>query len=681
MGVWMFNNMKNRISKTSVPIKYGFVFWCIAVILAFTAQYLIQGLDQLRNGYALYGLASIFIVIGTVLINKKTQSIDKTATSSQRISLISWRTPRGLAGLVLVIASVLTIVISICLNESNKLHGHIFWWWIVSLLMLTLGVFLYTKENNVPSVKKKKIFSAELMAIFAIMLIAFAARWIAVDQIPPIVHADEALTGMDARSILHGDYNIFSTGWSGHPRLNFGMIAMFMRIFGDNIYGLRMASVVLGTLSVLLLYLVVKTIFSSRVALIAAFLTAVSQFNIHYSRTSINSIQAAFTGLLVFYFLLRAIKKQNSLDFLFAGFAIAFCFEVYMAARLTPILAFLFILHKIIFDHGFLKRHMVGFAILVLGTLMFIAPMATFYFHHPDSFFARSGVFIFNKGTMDHLLYKYHEDNVVDVIGIQFINTIETFNYRNDGSTHYGGRLMDFWTSALLVLGVVVATLLLRDSRYFLLAIWFWLTIILGSVLTNDALFSPHIVGLAPWLLLFPAIVIDTGWRAVDVLFGKIIKYSFFALVMAFVLLSAHANYVDYFNTFSNSHPADIQTTVSKYIATINDNYRVYTIGGDHISLKFETQLFLLPNVDGVDIRDQNLSLPLDLVPAQKGAAFIIQSNQLFTEERLSQIKQTYTNGTEELHKNILGNPLFYSYLVDHDHLMSANPRAVPDKS
>jgi len=81
--------------------------------------------------------------------------------------------------------------------------------------------------------------------------------------------------------------------------------------------------------------------------------------------------------------------------------------------------------------------------------------------------------------------------------------------------------LMDFWSGALFVVGGVVATFRSRSPRYLLLASWFWLTLLTGAVLTVDALFFAAGRHDRRRHAIFPALVLETGWRGASRLLGE----------------------------------------------------------------------------------------------------------------------------------------------------------------
>src|SRR5207245_489534 len=124
----------------------------------------------------------------------------------------------------------------------------------------------------------------ELLGVAGLMALAFGLRFFGLREIPLDVHGDEAAVGIEARQILSGAVtNLFGLGWAGLPELSFIPSAITLRLVSNDLFGLRLASVIQGTLSVGLLYGVAKRLFSKRVAFLSAFVLAVSQMAIQYS--------------------------------------------------------------------------------------------------------------------------------------------------------------------------------------------------------------------------------------------------------------------------------------------------------------------------------------------------------------------------------------------------------------
>jgi 4-amino-4-deoxy-L-arabinose transferase-like glycosyltransferase len=139
-------------------------------------------------------------------------------------------------------------------------------------------------------------------------------------QYPPLTW-DEASLGYNAYSIsqtLKDEYGtflplIFRSFGDYKPGLYVYLAAPFVSVFGLSELSTRLPSIILGTLSCLLIYLLILQ-FNSRqrhLALIAAAILAFNPFNIHFSRGAWETNILTFQLLLGSYLLLRFRHYPN----------------------------------------------------------------------------------------------------------------------------------------------------------------------------------------------------------------------------------------------------------------------------------------------------------------------------------------------------------------------------------
>jgi 4-amino-4-deoxy-L-arabinose transferase-like glycosyltransferase len=515
------------------------------------------------------------------------------------------------------------------------------------------------------------------------MAVALAYRLPDLAQIPADVHGDEASVGLAAREILQGHApNLFGLGWAALPQLSFVASAITMRLFGDDLTGLRLASVIQGCLSVGLLYGIARRLFSLQVAILAALLLATAQMAVHYSRIGNNYVQALFIGLLLLYFLLRGLQSGHPADFLVAGLSGGLALSVYYSARFTLLVAGLYCLYRAIRERDFLRRDGAKLLVAVFGAVALTAPQLVWYLHAPLSILARSStVFLFTPDNLAHEYGAYHAGGPGQVLWIQFVNSMAAFNLRGETSLQYNqvAPLLDRWSGPLFVLGLALVTLRPASPRHFLLASWFWLTILLGSVLTTDALFSPRTLVMLGVLAILPCLVIDLGRRGLTARFGTRGSWAAGLLAAVFVGLTATSNAVGYFDQHVRTmEPEGFFTVLARYVQPINGRYRIYLLADADASLRHETVRFLVPSIDGVNVRNRALPLPLDRVPAAKGVLFI---DPAADDPRLAAVQATYPGGILEAHRNNQGTLAFYTYRVERGALLAADPGAVIDHS
>ena len=414
-------------------------------------------------------------------------------------------------------------------------------------------------------------------------------------------------------------------------------------------------------LSVLLLYLIVRRLFGRRPALLASFLLAVSQWDIHYSRQGSRCMQAQLATLLVLYFLLRAFDSRRALDYLLCGLSVGLYFEVYYAARLAPAIAGLVLLQRLFDDRGFLRREWLGLLALLLGIVFFLAPMARPLWAHPEAFNSRfRQVSLFVPANMQAQADAYHVDSKLSVIRLQTIRTVEAFNRTGDTSTHYGGRLLDFWTAALLPLGFLLVLVRIRGPGYFLLASWIVLTLVFGAILTTDSPFSPRLIALIPALMVLAALVIDASWRGLAALGGRWVAAAVALPVAVFLGLSLWANSHGYFDVYAKRpSPADFDTALGRYVARQGHGYRYYLFGTAPHAIGFPPEYFLGNGVDGVNVGPTGVPLPISSVPPRKGLVFVVDPKARSAPSWARAIVRAYPGARERQHGDRFKNPIF----------------------
>jgi Dolichyl-phosphate-mannose-protein mannosyltransferase len=592
---------------------------------------------------------------------------------------------RRMGGLVLMaLGGVYSLLAAMLLALGVSSAASVTWLWLMALIAALAGTFLVDCQPLWWRWRLRGLSILEGGLLLVVVGVAVWLRFPNLATIPPNVHGDEVSIGLDARLIMTGAMPaVFATGWYDVPALSFTLHAATMRLFGDNLFGLRMASALEGVLSIVLLYVLARRLWGPRPALLAAAFLAVAAWHIHFSRTGFHYMQAPVATLLALYFLVRGIQDRRSLDWLLCGFSIGLSVEVYYAARLAAIIVAVYLGYRAVTERGFVRTHARGLLALVFGAVVFLAPMVEVFARDPGNFGARTaGVLITSPSNFQHEADGYHVATLREVLAIQAERTLEAFNIGGETSLQYGhpAPLLDFWTGALLAMSAIAILLRPGSARGFLLASWVWLTLFTGSVLTIDALFSPRVLLVLPALMLGPALILDRAWRAVTSLGGRIGTYGFTMPVIAVLGLALQANIHDYFDVqVIERQPAGRFTLLATYASAFDDRYRLYAVGREDWTLSSEAPRFMVPNVDAVNVRNGPLSLPLDHIPASKGVAFLVEDATADPGGRMAAIRRVYPAGHEDVIDERPGSPAFTSYLVEHADLVAADPTAIQD--
>ena len=159
---------------------------------------------------------------------------------------------------------------------------------------------------------------------------------------------DEVYYAKNANSLLSSAVELDAQGQAEfvvHPPFGKWLIAIGIRFFGNEEFGWRFASAIFGTLSILLIYLIVKKLFNSEfLSITASLLMAFDGLNLVMSRVALLDIFLMFFILLSIYFLIT-----NNLWL--SGSAIGLAISIkWSAAFLIPlVILFVVIYNKVTF--------------------------------------------------------------------------------------------------------------------------------------------------------------------------------------------------------------------------------------------------------------------------------------------------------------------------------------------
>ncbi len=223
--------------------------------------------------------------------------------------------------------------------------------------------------------------SAKLWILILIILLAFILRFWRISEYPAGFNADEAAIGYSAYSLLKTGKDEYGTPFplsfksfgDYKPGLYFYFVIPSILLFGLTEFAVRLPSVLFGVGTVLLLYFISKEIFKNdKVALLSAFLLAITPWHINFSRASWETNCATFFITLGVYLFL---KKDRGVYFIFGSlFAFLTAMYVYQSPRLVvPIfvlgLVFLYFreLKSLVLTHW--KKYLISFVILGILSL------------------------------------------------------------------------------------------------------------------------------------------------------------------------------------------------------------------------------------------------------------------------------------------------------------------------
>lgn len=198
-----------------------------------------------------------------------------------------------------------------------------------------------------------KLFSLPKL-LGPVFLLALILRIYSLGDFPVGFHADEARVGWNAYSILKTGEDdrgnklalYYNTFGDYRPTGIFYLAIPAILVFGNTEFAVRLPSALLGALTVFVIYFLTREVlirlddkgklkdYSSSVALVAAFLFAVSPWHINTSRSTSEVVIAMFFALAGLYLLIRFLNTPERKLFVYSFLSLIVSYFFYHSVRI-----------------------------------------------------------------------------------------------------------------------------------------------------------------------------------------------------------------------------------------------------------------------------------------------------------------------------------------------------------
>ncbi len=337
-------------------------------------------------------------------------------------------------------------------------------------------------------------------ALFLLALVtalALCLRLYRLDEIPPGLHHDEALNGIEAHDLLTtGERPIYiGSGFNGEPLLEYS-IMLSEAVFGMTAFAVRLPSALFGALTIPAVFLVALEIFQRderrvtrdeppatrtpsgvNLALASSFIVATLYWHLNASREGYKPVLLPLFGALTFWLLLRVESGKR----LFAcGVVLGLGAYTYPSIRfLYPVVAlfFAFMLWR---ERPHWRAHLTRALVIAAVALIVFAPLGIYYVQHPDAFFTRQnqvGVWV----TQSNGIVGALADNMLKVAGMFFVRG--DLNPRQDLPAR---PALDAILAVGFVIGLARALWHWKQPANFLLLTWL-AAMLVPSIVTEAA--------------------------------------------------------------------------------------------------------------------------------------------------------------------------------------------------
>ncbi|MBU1878068.1 MAG: hypothetical protein KJ734_03870, partial [Chloroflexi bacterium] len=383
-------------------------------------------------------------------------------------------------------------------------------------------------------------------ALLAVLLLGLGLRLYALDHVPPGLFFDEAGKGLDAQSILRGEWPVFFPYSGGKEPLFMYLVAgLFLTPWvGQTAYAIRLASALCGTATLLTTYLLAREMFrtwsplpageplaslreaahgqgggdkrAQVIALLATLWLAVMYPAIHFSRVGFRAGSVALFETLAFWLFWRgwnaardraSTRIAPAVWFTLSGAALGLCLYTYPTSRFVPFVLAAFVLVQMVRDRSRFAHHASHITLLAAVALLVFLPLGAYYITHWSEFTARAAqVSLFNP-VLNH-------GDPLGTLAQNLLKTAGMFAVQGDPNwTHNlpGRPLLDPFTFILFVVGLLLCLwrsaghcVWRRTTGQFLL-LWFAIMLVPGLIAADLVPHFPRQTALLPAIAILAA--------------------------------------------------------------------------------------------------------------------------------------------------------------------------------
>lgn len=619
-----------------------------------------------------FGVAGLLFVLGAAGPQTPAKLSRATRLWSDRYGHLPGYVILGVGGAALL-AGAATLLLWGSLASSAGLVL-----WLASMAVLVAGVWpLLPPRPNDPGGSPGSAAPAksgplsipvgvETVILLLILAAAFAVRFWDLPAFPNGLQSDEGNNGMDALKWLSGaPYTPYSEVNEGQATLFTYLIALSFKFLGVSMTSLRLASVVVGVLTVLAFHFLARESFHPLAALAGTALFAFSRWHITFSRIVYELILVPLAAILVFHFLHRGLRHHRARDFVLAGLAFALGMNSYTAFRVFPAGVALLLIYWLLFHRQRIWATLQGAALFGLSALIGLIPLAIYTLQRPDVVMLRTRKL--------NVMGEVEAVGSLQPLWTNIRNYVSMFNLRGDPvaiNNLPGEPMIGLLVAALMVLGLAYALRYWLHPHLFMpLA---WIVGVLPAGILSVTLESPssrRVIGLLPVVYFLVAAVADaalrSGWRLTlpDRAKGveRLVRVAGPVAVAALVAVAGNGEVRTFFDR-QITHPSvsqafsPIESSIGRFMAETEQpvHFIVHQQFRGHSAIRF-----IADNPDHAVLElGQDLPLP---APLGEDVVYILTAS---SRNLRFLFEQFYPGGVWMEHRDAFGGVMFNTFTV-----------------
>ncbi len=528
------------------PVKVSFyvtvIRWIIIVICVILGQYFFN--KKIDWAAVLAYMTSLFQLYFIFKFNKK--SIQDNY--ERKYTFITVEKPW-----IFKIFMLIIILIFIIMAYKNAVIDNIRFFTTYFMIIIAIFAYIYRYIDKKQDFSEDdKISFIDIFWLIIIIITALFFRQYKLLDVAPGLLPDE-IKSMEAISAIVNGMRppiFYASDPYQVASLYYIIVALICKYTVFNIYSAKIISGIIGTANILFLYLLIKEIYSKRIAIISSFILASMMQHIVYSRIIWGWIFVPFFTTVVFYFYYKARKSGNMLYFVISGTILSLNVYFYNAAKMVPFI-FIFLWLYLLFDKNVRKNfkfHIASAILIITSSIIVFFPLLNYIIHNSQLYFGRMK----DWNLLTHLpagsaLYERLADQFMLFFKMFFSASCiwGAFNIASKPA-------FDQVTVFFMVIGIAYTIVRIKNENNFFILMWFFWGMLVGFLTIAADLYQTRVVMALPAIAILAALGLEKISTLFDKLFilrGKILS-GFIVLIILFVII--YNNYHMYFNVFAN---------------------------------------------------------------------------------------------------------------------------------
>ncbi len=439
--------------------------------------------------------------------------------------------------------------------------------------------------------------------------VAATLRLALLGSVPYGLHPDEAQVGLDARSILHGDFpGVYTHAALGQPAGHAYVSVPAIALFGDTVFAVRITLALIAIAAVPLLYALVRVTIGRAEAFFASAMLAVMYWHLLYSRIAHWSISYGTVLLAVLLCLALGMRSMRLRWFLAGGLLLglgAYTYNIYPIA-VAAVTAALAIVTAVRYRDPADRRRWLRALAWFYGVALVVALPMVAYVANPDSYYWTHVRDYREAGLLRSDEFREASPpRKAGLVAEQAWSFVSTYTYDADPDTVDANGQRPVFDAVMLLLLAAGAPLAIARRRepIIILALVCLVVIPLPAVLQRGSVMRQPVAA-APYAALLAALPLAALWRralAAEAGARAVAIAGVCAALAAVTFITVH----DYFGTWNGSrlvryvYHEDV-TSVAQYMDRLSPDAYVYFYSDRH-PLDLETIAFLAPDAQGED--------------------------------------------------------------------------------